>query len=419
MIPSGGVPASGGAPLEVHSTRASIARVYDAALGGTDNFEIDRQVLAQVREVAPEVNHLAWSNRRFLARAVRFLGEQGGIRQFLDCGSGLPTAENTHQIARRIDPASRVVYVDNDAAVIAHSEALLAATRLSRIVSADIFQPAQVLGHHRFATHLDFCPTDGVVAGGDAAPLQRGRRRRTSCGSTSRLCPRAATWSWRTSSTRRATSSARSPGGWKRCSCTVRCARGCSAPVPRSRRSSPAWRSSHPVLAGPASSSCATSGGPTGQAAPAQPGRAVHRCGGRPQTLTIDRLRGLVRFSCGPKAPAANLRQDYLRALFVAGRAQPEWFALVAATGFRSHTRAGPLVALIWHFTALRSRAGTRPPELCVTSVGRPGEGWQHDVGHGSPVGQDEKAHQTSGSAHLRPPGRRPHVRCCCGGVTR
>ena len=71
--------------------------------------------------MAPEVNDLAWSNRRFLARAVRFLGDQAGIRQFLDCGSGLPTAENTHQIARRVDPTTRVVYVDNDPAVIEHS----------------------------------------------------------------------------------------------------------------------------------------------------------------------------------------------------------------------------------------------------------------------------------------------------------
>ena len=126
MSTSGDSQTSGAGALDVDSTRASIARVYDAALGGTDNFDIDRQVLAQVREVAPEVNDLAWSNRRFLARAVRFLGDQGGIRQFLDCGSGLPTAENTHQIARRIDPATRVVYVDNDAAVIAHSEILLA-----------------------------------------------------------------------------------------------------------------------------------------------------------------------------------------------------------------------------------------------------------------------------------------------------
>src|SRR4051795_7156849 len=119
------------------SARASIARVYDAALGGTDNYEIDRQVLEQVREVAPEVNDLAWSNRRFLARAVRFLADQGGVRQFLDCGSGLPTAENTHQIAQRIDPEARVVYVDNDPVVIAHGEALLEDNDYTNFVAAD------------------------------------------------------------------------------------------------------------------------------------------------------------------------------------------------------------------------------------------------------------------------------------------
>lgn len=119
MGSSGDVEARNTGAIGDYSTRASIARVYDAALGGTDNFAIDRQVLAQVREVAPEVNDLAWSNRRFLARVVRFLADQGGIRQFLDCGSGLPTAENTHQIARRIDASTRVVYVDHDPAVLA------------------------------------------------------------------------------------------------------------------------------------------------------------------------------------------------------------------------------------------------------------------------------------------------------------
>lgn len=136
-------------------TTASIARVYDAALGGTNNFPIDRQVLAQVCEVAPEVNDLAWSNRRFLARAVRFLADQGGIRQFLDCGSGLPTAENTHQIARRADPSTRVVYVDNDPAVITQGGALLAGDDLSQVVEADIFQPDDVLHHPTVRGHLD------------------------------------------------------------------------------------------------------------------------------------------------------------------------------------------------------------------------------------------------------------------------
>jgi SAM-dependent methyltransferase len=181
MSASGEVQASGGTPLDELSARASIARVYDAALGGTDNFEIDRQVLAQVRQVAPEVNDLAWSNRKFLARAVRFLADQAGIRQFLDCGSGLPTAENTHQIARRVDPATRVVYVDNDPAVIAHSAALLAGDELSSIVAADIFQPAQVLEDGTVRDRLDFSEPIAVLqigtlhhyTGDDGADLMR------------------------------------------------------------------------------------------------------------------------------------------------------------------------------------------------------------------------------------------------------
>ena len=156
MGSSGDVEARNTGAVDDYSSRASIARVYDAALGGTDNFEIDRQVLAQVREVAPEVNDLAWSNRKFLARVVRFLADQGGIRQFLDCGSGLPTAENTHQIARRIDASTRVVYVDNDPAVLAQGGALLTDDDLTHVVAADIFQPDQVLGDKTVRTHLDF-----------------------------------------------------------------------------------------------------------------------------------------------------------------------------------------------------------------------------------------------------------------------
>jgi S-adenosyl methyltransferase len=123
-------------PVGVDPTRASIARVYDAFLNGKDNYEVDREVLRGVQKAAPEAVDLAFENRGFLIRACRFLASQTGIDQFLDCGSGLPTAENTHQIARRVDPATRVVYVDNDPAVIAHSEALLAGDELSRIVAA-------------------------------------------------------------------------------------------------------------------------------------------------------------------------------------------------------------------------------------------------------------------------------------------
>src|SRR3712207_191903 len=181
MGPANAPELPGSTPSGDQPVRASIARVYDAALGGTDNFPIDRQVLDQVRAVAPEVNDLAWSNRRFLGRAVRFLADQGGIRQFLACGSGLPTAENTHQIAQRVDPATRVVYVDNDPAVTTHSEALLSGDETCRVVAADIFRPAEVLENGTVRGHLDLTQPVGLLqvgtlhhyAGDDGTGLMR------------------------------------------------------------------------------------------------------------------------------------------------------------------------------------------------------------------------------------------------------
>jgi len=150
-------------PVGVDPSRASIARVYDAALGGKDNYEIDREVLAQVRRVAPEVNDLAWSNRNFLTRAVRFLVDQGAVRQFIDCGSGLPTAENTHQIAQRVAKDTRVVYVDNDPVVIAHGEALLTENDYTHFLSADIFRPEEVLNSDLVRRHIDFTKPVGLL----------------------------------------------------------------------------------------------------------------------------------------------------------------------------------------------------------------------------------------------------------------
>jgi hypothetical protein len=143
-------------PVGVDITRASIARVYDAALNGKDNFEIDREVLAQVRTVAPGVAELAWANRDFLIRAGRFLAGHAGLDQYLDLGSGLPTAENTHQVVQRIVPAARVVYVDNDPMVLAHGRALLEESTQTTIIAADIFQPLQVLEHPAVTDELDF-----------------------------------------------------------------------------------------------------------------------------------------------------------------------------------------------------------------------------------------------------------------------
>ncbi len=132
------------------------ARMYDYYLGGTDNFASDRRAAHRVIAEAPEALLLARENRRFLQRAVRFLARDAGIRQFLDIGTGLPTADNTHQVAQRAAPDARVVYVDNDPVVLAHGNALLADNDSTHMVDADIFEPAQVLGHSTVTEHLDF-----------------------------------------------------------------------------------------------------------------------------------------------------------------------------------------------------------------------------------------------------------------------
>ncbi|SEB37740.1 S-adenosyl methyltransferase [Amycolatopsis tolypomycina] len=143
-------------PVGVDPTRASIARVYDAFLLGKDNYEIDREVLHKVQKAAPEAQDLAFENRGFLIRACRFLASQTGITQFLDCGSGLPTAENTHQVVQRINPEIKVVYVDNDPVVLAHGRALLEENENTHFVAEDIFEPQRILEHEAVRQHIDF-----------------------------------------------------------------------------------------------------------------------------------------------------------------------------------------------------------------------------------------------------------------------
>ncbi|MFE7415117.1 SAM-dependent methyltransferase [Streptomyces laurentii] len=143
-------------PPFVDPARPSIARVYDAFLGGTDNYEVDREVVRRVLKAAPEARDLAVENRRFLVRVCRFLAGQGGITQYLDCGSGLPTAENTHNVVRRAAPDARVVYVDNDPMVLAHSRALLEGNENAVILSEDIFEPERLLRNPVVRSRLDW-----------------------------------------------------------------------------------------------------------------------------------------------------------------------------------------------------------------------------------------------------------------------
>ena len=108
---------------KIDTSVAHIARVYDYWLGGKDNFAIDREVGQKALQAHPETVLSVQANRRFLARSVRHLAAEEGVRQFLDVGTGLPSANNTHEVAQAVAPESRVFYVDNDPIVLAHARA--------------------------------------------------------------------------------------------------------------------------------------------------------------------------------------------------------------------------------------------------------------------------------------------------------
>ncbi|GAA3205986.1 SAM-dependent methyltransferase [Nonomuraea helvata] len=143
------------APAGVDPTVPSVARMYDYLLGGKDNFAADREAAARIIQLSPNAKEVAQADRAFLGRAVRAVAESG-IRQFLDIGTGLPTQENVHQVAGRVSPGSRVVYVDNDPIVLVHARALLAETADTIVVEGDMRDPKAILGHPQITRHLDF-----------------------------------------------------------------------------------------------------------------------------------------------------------------------------------------------------------------------------------------------------------------------
>jgi hypothetical protein len=142
------------APDEVEIETPSAARMYDFYLGGSHNFAADRQLAARTIEVWPDVAHLCQANRAFLRRAVTHLA-MVGVDQFLDLGSGIPTAGNVHEVVHAINPNARVVYVDADAVAIAHSTALLAHVPGATAVYADLRDADAVLSNPRVAGFLD------------------------------------------------------------------------------------------------------------------------------------------------------------------------------------------------------------------------------------------------------------------------
>jgi hypothetical protein len=153
--PDGGAASKTGRP-PFDTSVANQARIYDYLLGGKDNYAADRAAVDAVLKVAPELGFTARANRAFLGRVVRYLTAQAGIRQFLDIGTGIPTAGNTHQVAQAVAPESRVVYVDYDPVVLAHARALLTSHKAgaTEYVDADLRDTDAILGHA--ARLLDF-----------------------------------------------------------------------------------------------------------------------------------------------------------------------------------------------------------------------------------------------------------------------
>jgi O-methyltransferase involved in polyketide biosynthesis len=150
-------------PPKIDTSVPHSARIWNYWLGGKDNYPVDRAAGDQTREVLPEIVEIARHSRAFLGRVVRYLTAEAGIRQFLDIGTGLPTVDNTHEVAQRIAPESRIVYVDNDPLVLAHAQALLtsAPPGATDYIDADARDPETIL--RAAARTLDFDEPVGVI----------------------------------------------------------------------------------------------------------------------------------------------------------------------------------------------------------------------------------------------------------------
>ena len=149
-------PAPGSGPDTFDTSVAHIARVYNFWLGGRDNYAADRDAAEQVIAAYPTIRSSVRAQRAFLGRAVQYLVTEAGIRQFLDIGTGLPSADNTHEVAQRAAPESRVVYADNDPIVLAHARALLTSSPegATHYVDADLRDTAKIC--EQAAEILDF-----------------------------------------------------------------------------------------------------------------------------------------------------------------------------------------------------------------------------------------------------------------------
>ncbi|MFE9768136.1 SAM-dependent methyltransferase [Streptomyces sp. NPDC005808] len=141
----------------LNTSVAHNARVWNYWIGGKDNYEVDQQVGDQVAAMFPVIRDVARADREFLGRAVTYLAADCGVRQFLDIGTGLPTMDNTHQIAQRVAPESRIVYVDNDPIVLLHARTLLTGTPegTTDYIDADVHRPDVVVQGAAASLDLD------------------------------------------------------------------------------------------------------------------------------------------------------------------------------------------------------------------------------------------------------------------------
>ncbi|MFI9461332.1 SAM-dependent methyltransferase [Streptomyces xiamenensis] len=153
-----------GGPVDLRTDQPHAARMYDYLLGGKDHYTVDGEAAEKALTAFPLLRTAARENRKFLGRAVQYLVRETGIRQFIDLGSGLPTAENVHQVAQRHDPTSHVVYVDNDPIVLVYGSAMLAQDQRTAVIQGDARDPRAVLDHPRTRELIDFSEPVGVLA---------------------------------------------------------------------------------------------------------------------------------------------------------------------------------------------------------------------------------------------------------------
>ena len=165
-----------------------MARVYDCLLGGKDHYAADREQAARLLAVYPPLAAMARENRAFLARAITWAAEHG-IGQFLDLGSGLPAAPNTHQIARAVNPAAAAAYVDTDPVVLSHARALLATSDHVAVIDADLRNPPGVLADPGLRAVIDPARPAGVILGAVLHFLDADVARQVTAGYASLIAP--------------------------------------------------------------------------------------------------------------------------------------------------------------------------------------------------------------------------------------